>query len=185
MVFVPPDRFLSRDEEKAEYDRHQNSPADPKYRKFLSRIFSPLNERLSPGARGLDFGCGPGPTLSVMFAEAGHPMAVYDPFYAPDRSVLAAAYDFITASEVVEHLHRPGEELDRLWDCLKPGGIFGIMTGMVIDREAFSHWRYKDDMTHVCFFSKETVCWLAARWQAEMIVADTNVILFLKHRRKP
>ncbi|MBI9086074.1 MAG: class I SAM-dependent methyltransferase [Desulfobacterales bacterium] len=180
LVFVKPDRFLPRDAEKAEYNLHQNSPTDPGYRKFLSRLFLPLREHLSPGARGLDFGCGPGPTLSVMFEEAGHAVALYDPFYAPDTSVLDNTYDFITASEVVEHLHRPGEELDRLWERLKPSGILGVMTQMVIDQEAFSRWRYKNDMTHVCFFSRETFAWLAARWQAEMIVADTDVILFLK-----
>lgn len=175
---------MPRETERAEYDLHQNSPTDPGYRKFLGRLFHPLRERLSPGARGLDFGCGPGPALSVMFAEAGHPMAVYDPFYAPDRSVIDQSYDFITASEVVEHLHRPGEELGRLWSCLKPGGILGLMTQMVIDREAFARWRYRDDMTHVCFFSRETFAWLADRWRAEIIFPQKDVALLCKSAGK-
>ncbi|GIS59730.1 MAG: hypothetical protein CM1200mP2_19550 [Planctomycetaceae bacterium] len=37
----------------------------------------------------------------------------------------------------------PGEELDRLWGCLSPGGVLGIMTKRVLDHEAFSRWHYK------------------------------------------
>jgi SAM-dependent methyltransferase len=180
LVFVPPEQFLSREDEKAEYDLHQNNPADPGYRKFLGRLFLPLGQRLAPGSRGLDFGSGPGPTLSVMFEEAGHAMAIYDPFYAPDPPVLDQIYDFITATEVLEHLHQPGRELQRLWNHLRPGGILGVMTRLVLNRTAFSGWRYKDDRTHVSFFSQGTFRWLAAGWQAEMVVIDPEVVLFLK-----
>ncbi|MBB3332626.1 transcription initiation factor TFIIIB Brf1 subunit/transcription initiation factor TFIIB [Halomonas campaniensis] len=161
LVFVPPAFHLGPEEERAVYDQHENSPDDPGYRRFLSRLFDPLRERLPPGARGLDFGAGPGPTLSVMFEEAGHPMAIYDPFYAPDASVLEAEYDFITATEVVEHLFAPGEELARLVDRLRPEGWLGVMTKRVTDREAFTRWHYILDSTHVAFFSEATFRWLA------------------------
>ena len=46
-------------------------------------------------------------------------MSLYDPFFFPDRTRLSRRYDFITATEVVEHLHRPGEELERLWAMLR------------------------------------------------------------------
>ena len=83
LVFVPSEQHLSAADEKAEYDQHQNSPQDTGYRRFLGRLFNPLATKLAPGARGLDFGCGPGPTLSVMFEEAGFDIDVYDIFYAP------------------------------------------------------------------------------------------------------
>ena len=35
-------------------------------------------------------------------------------------------------------------------------------------------------MTHVSFFSEDTFRWLAAGWQAEMVVADPGVVLFYK-----
>nr|MBS0021313.1 methyltransferase domain-containing protein [Gammaproteobacteria bacterium] len=84
-----------------------------------------------------------------MFAEAGHHMAIYDPYYAADASVLRRSYDFITASEVVEHLYAPGEVLARLFDLLRPGGWLGLMTKLVTDRAAFASWHYKLDPTHV------------------------------------
>ena len=117
-----------------------------------------------------------------MFQEAGHSMEIYDPFYAPDIKPLQQQYDFITASEVVEHLHHPRRELDRLWSCLKPNGSLGIMTKRVIDREAFSRWHYKDDPTHVCFNSIETFRWLAAHWRATLTVPENDVVLFMKTR---
>ncbi|MDG1894949.1 MAG: class I SAM-dependent methyltransferase [Fuerstiella sp.] len=180
LVFVPPHYFLSPDEERAHYDRHENSPEDPAYRRFLGRLFEPVGDRLTPHSQGLDFGSGPGPTLSVMFEEAGHLMELYDPFYAPDLKPLEREYDFVTASEVVEHLHHPRRELDRLWECVKPNGLLGIMTKRVIDRKAFSRWHYKNDPTHVSFFSIETFRWLADQWQATFSIFGADVVLFRK-----
>jgi SAM-dependent methyltransferase len=180
LVFVPPAHYLSRTEEKAEYDRHQNHPEDPAYRQFLARLFHPLQTRLAPGSRGLDFGAGPGPALAAMLTEAGHEVTLYDPFYADHPAALTRRYDFITASEVVEHLHRPGLELDRLYRLLKPGGLLGIMTKRVIDRERFARWHYKNDPTHVCFFSQATFTWMAARWRARLDIVDRDVIIIEK-----
>ena len=181
LIFVLPEFYLSETAGKAEYDLHCNSPDDPGYRKFLSRIFDPMNERLHSGSHGLDFGSGPGPTLSVILEEAGHRVELFDKFYAPDSTLLNKQYDFITATEVVEHLHKPEIELDRLWSCLKSGGWFGIMTKLALGVEEFKKWHYKNDMTHVCFFSRGTFLWLADKWQAELTFADKDVILLQKN----
>ena len=182
LIFVPPNFFLSADHEKARYDTHQNRPDDPKYRAFLSRLFIPMQNRLAPGSRGLDFGSGPGPTLSVMFEEAGHFMAIYDHFYAPNPTVLDTPYDFIAATEVVEHLHHPRHELDRLWPILKPGGILGIMTQLAPDHKSFAKWHYIRDPTHVCFFSRTTFEWLANQWHARLTFEENDVMFFQKKR---
>ncbi len=185
LVFVPPDQHLSAVEEKTYYDLHENQPDDPGYRKFLSRLFDPLNVRLGQQARGLDFGSGPGPTLSRMFAEAGYEIALYDPYYAPDLSVLSAQYDFITLSEVAEHLSDPGIELERLWNCLSPGGWLGIMTKRVRDPQAFRTWHYITDPTHISYFSETTFQWLTAKWSAqgtpaELVIAGADTVLIGK-----
>ena len=180
LVFVPSEYHLCAEEEKAEYDLHRNSLDDAGYRKFLNRLFAPILQRIRPGSQGLDFGSGPGPTLSVMLEEAGFSMAVYDYYYADDCRALAQKYDFITATEVVEHLHNPGRDLNMLWALLQPGGYLGIMTKQVIDREAFSRWHYIQDPTHVCFFYPATFQWLADLWQGELQVIGNDVILFHK-----
>jgi hypothetical protein len=178
LIFVPAAFHLSRDREHAEYDLHQNSPESPAYRGFLSRLFVPVQAGLPPSRRGLDFGSGPGPTLSVMFQEAGHRMAIYDPYFAPDASVLTTQYDFVTASEVVEHLRDPKTDLARVWSCVQPGGLLGIMTKLALDQAAFASWHYKNDLTHVSFFSRETFSWLAAKWKAKLTIVGQDVLLF-------
>jgi len=183
LIFVPPTHYLSPQAEKAEYDLHENSPTDVGYRRFLSRIFEPLNARLAPNSSGLDFGCGPGPTLSVLFEEAGHTVAIYDPFYANHPNVFEQTYDFITATEVVEHLHAPRQEIDRLWNQLRPSGFLGFMTKLALDQAAFASWHYKADLTHVCFFSQETFHWLAHSLQADLTIIGQDVILLQKHYR--
>jgi len=180
LVFVPPGDRLPAAAEKAHYDRHENDPDDPRYRRFLTRLFAPVCERLAPPAKGLDFGSGPGPTLSLMFTETGYEMVIYDPFYAQDTQALNTTYDFITASEVAEHLYAPGEVLTRLLRLLKPGGWLGLMTKLVKDQHAFSRWHYKLDPTHVCFFSRDTFHWWAAHSGCAVDFIGQDVILLHK-----
>lgn len=180
LVFVTTDQHLSSAAEKAIYDQHQNSPDDLQYRRFLSRLTEPLLERLGPCSRGLDFGCGPGPTLSVMMAEQGHDMAVYDLYYADNPAVLQGRYDFITSTEVVEHLANPGRGLNSLWAMLEKGGYLGLMTKLRTDQASFANWHYRNDPTHISFFSKETFNYLATAWSASLEFIGGDVIIFRK-----
>ena len=75
-------------------------------------------------------------------------MNLYDPLYSQEDGVLSKRYDFITASEVVEHLHHPARDLDRLWSILKPGGWLGLMTKLALGKTDFANWHYKNDLTH-------------------------------------
>jgi SAM-dependent methyltransferase len=177
---VPPRFYLDRESERREYDLHRNDVDDPGYRRFLSRLADPLAERLAPGASGLDFGCGPGPALANMLEGAGHRVALYDSFYRPNPGVLENRYDFICATEVVEHLHRPGEILGLLWSLLRGGGWLGVMTKLVLDADAFSRWHYKNDPTHVCFFSETTWRWWARERGALLELPAPDVILLGK-----
>lgn len=168
---MPAEYHLDATAEKAQYDLHDNRPDDPAYRRFLTRAADAVTARLAPPARGLDFGCGPGPTLSIMLAEAGYDMTVFDPFYAADSGVFATDYDFITATEVFEHLRDPKGELERLLSCLRPGGWLIVMTRRPHgDRESFAAWHYIHDPTHVCFYSLETFDWIARHFG---LIAET------------
>lgn len=109
-------------------------------------------------------------------------MALYDRFYADFREVLTRRYDFITCTETVEHLFEPGDVFDRLFSILESGGWLGLMTKLVIDRDAFRRWHYKNDPTHVCFFSRETFQWLAARHGCSLEFIGNDVILMQKER---
>jgi len=180
LVFVPSDQHLSPEDEKAVYDQHQNSPDDQSYRKFLSRLAEPLVERLEAQSYGLDFGCGPGPTLSLMLEEQGHQLALFDIYYADNPLLLQGSYDFITGTEVVEHLSSPRQELDRLWAMIRPGGYLGLMTKLVKDQQSFMGWHYKNDPTHISFFSVATFNYLADIWGAQVDYIANDVIIFRK-----
>lgn len=180
LVQVPAACRLTASAEKAEYDKHDNDPDDIGYRRFLERTFRPVSGHVPPPARGLDFGCGPGPALACMFEEAGYEVALYDRFYYPDESVLSGSYDFITATEVVEHLHDPAHWLDRLWQLLNPGGVLAVQTKRVISRDHFAHWHYIRDPTHVIFFSIATLQWLSRKWQAPVRLTHPDVAVFHK-----
>jgi hypothetical protein len=115
-----------------------------------------------------------------MLRRGGFEVSLYDVFYQPEESVLTGQYDFICATEVVEHLHRPGPELQRLWPLLAAGGWLGIMTKLVRDRAAFATWHYKNDPTHVCFFSQQTWRWWARQQGASVEFIGADVILLGK-----
>lgn len=178
LVFVPAQYWVSTEEERAIYDLHENDADDPGYRSFLSRLTVPLLEKLGPGQQGLDFGCGPGPALPVMLAAHGHQVELYDPFYAGNPSALNRTYDFICATEVVEHLRDPRQEFSTLFSRIKPGGVLGIMTKMVRDRDAFSNWHYIRDMTHICFYHRNTFTYIAQRYDARVSFIGPDVIMF-------
>lgn len=182
LVFVPPEYHISDGEEKERYDLHQNDYGDQNYRDFLSRLVEPVKACLPSGCRGLDFGSGPGPVLAQMFRDEGFDMEIFDPFYSVNPAPLGGEYDFITASEVVEHLRDPFEELDRLCRLLKPGGILGIMTGMLPGpgAEEFGEWFYKNDKTHICFYSPAAVSWIAGEFGLKMEWASGNVVILRK-----
>ncbi len=180
LVFLDPDFRLPEQDEVAHYGTHRNDPDDSGYRRFLSRLADPLLARLRPGAEGLDFGCGPGPALPVMLEEAGFEMRVYDPFFAPDEEALRRCYDFITATEVVEHLFEPARVLERLTGMLRPGGWLAIMTEPPPVDRSLTTWRYARDPTHVCFHSPATFRWIAERWGYRLEQPEHGVALLLR-----
>ncbi len=184
LIYVKPGQRLDPDEEKSRYDLHENDPADERYRDFLNQLYTPLINKLSPKSSGLDFGSGPGPTLSVMFEEEGHSMNIYDPFYAPDKAVFQNTYDFITTTETAEHLFKPREEFDLLWKCLKPGGYLGIMTKVVPSLDEFYDWHYRKDDTHVTFYSEKTFQWMAEHYGAKLEIFGDRTIILEKHSRQ-
>lgn len=178
LIFVPPEFHLDRQAEKAIYDQHENNPKDPQYRRFLDKLATPLQALLKPGMKGLDFGSGPGPTLSLMLTERGFDMAIFDPCYANDPAVLTRSYDFITATEVIEHVAHPAEVFRTLFSQLTPHGVLGLMTRLVPEDKPFSDWHYQNDPTHICFYSPETFRWIASQWRRDVEFFGADVILF-------
>ena len=182
LAFVPPRFHLPPDAERERYLLHDNDVRDPGYRAFLGRLWNVLKPRLEGRASGLDFGCGPGPALAMMMAEDGFAVEKYDIHFFPDAAALARSYDFITCTETFEHLRAPGETLRTLDRALKPGGVLGAMTGMLDDRAGFAAWHYQRDPTHIAFYSRRTMRWIARRMGWVVDFPTANAAIFSKPR---
>ena len=180
LVFVPRAQLLDAAGQKARYLQHNNEVDDPAYREFLGRMYYALRPHLNAGAKGLDYGAGPGPALQQMMIEDGFEASVYDIYFHPDTSALTVKYDFITCTETAEHFGDPRGEFDRFNGMLRRGGWLGVMTGMLQNWEDFSSWYYHRDPTHVNFFSHATMLWLAALYGWEERFPSQNVVLFRK-----
>ena len=180
LVWLDQADHLDEAAEKAVYDGHDNRVDDPRYRTFLMRAFGEVLARVPLPASGLDFGCGPGPALVAMGREAGYQMAGYDKFYADFPELLTRQYDFITSTEVIEHIAEPRTVLAQLWDCLKPGGLLVLQTQRVLGDERFKNWRYRHGPTHIVFFAEASFQVLAASWQAELSFPHADVAVLQK-----
>ena len=179
LIFLQPGQRLAPADEKARYDTHENKPDDPGYLEFLRRLADPVLERVRPNSEGLDYGSGPGPAMQVIFAEHGHSVVNYDPFYAHDPSVLEREYDFVTCSETVEHFYRPDEEFQRMVRLLyRTDAVLGVMTEILLVEGDFADWWYHVDPTHVCFYQRATLEWIASWLGLEIDFPVRNVVIF-------
>ena len=180
LVVADPGSWPDSGREKAEYDKHENQLDDPGYRRFLERIIPPVKDRIPAGVAALDFGCGPGPLLAKLLNDAGYPCELYDLFYYDNPVALTQNYGLITSTEVVEHLHQPGDVLGQLWGLLVPGGWLAIMTQRVLGLDAFARWQYKNDPTHVVFFAEASFHWLASHLCAKACQFEGRDMVFLQ-----
>ena len=119
LIFLDNKNYLSSKDERIRYEQHQNFVDDEKYIQFLAKLFVPLKDRLSNHKEGLDFGCGPGPALAKMFNDAGYIMDVYDPYFFPNETIFSKPYDFISCTEVLEHIFDPATVILDLNKILK------------------------------------------------------------------
>lgn len=180
VVVLDRDQLPTRREEHAEYTLHENDPSDPGYRRHLAQLTPPLTEGLAPGADGLDFGCGPGPTISVMLGKRGFSVRDYDPIFRPDQSALEQRYDFIACTEAAEHFHWPAREFDLLARLLRPAGRLGLMTQLRTERIDFPAWWYIRERSHVTFYSPRTVQWIATQYEWTCRIVGERVVIFTR-----
>jgi len=177
-TFLAPQYWLTEAEEAAHYQLHDNRIDDPHYLKFLSRLSEPLVARLNLGAKGIDMGCGPGPALAHNLTQQGYPCDYYDPLFFPNAALLNQQYDFVTATEVVEHLRDPAATWQQLRSLVKPKGLLAIMTSWRVAKDDFSQWHYPRDPTHIGFYQPSTFEWLAEQWGWQVSFPATHVCIF-------
>lgn len=155
LIWKDPSIRPTPEQERRHYEKHNNDLNDPGYRAHLMALLSPVAKVVREGARGLDYGSGPAPSVEPLARELKLDCCSFDPFFAPNYELLEdRAYDFILCCEVAEHFREPRREFSKLTGLLKPGGVLGIKTQT--PPEDFCAWWYHRDPTHVSFFSAHT-----------------------------
>lgn len=162
--FLDPALHLNWEDESARYDAHDNRSDDPNYQKFVSPVTDFIRGHIPQGSHGLDFGCGADSAVLKVLTESGYKVQGYDPRYFPDLSLLENSYAFITATEVIEHLHTPHYEFLKMRELIQPGGRLIVMTHLYSEKIDFEYWYYRRDPTHVCFYSEKTLNWIQRRY---------------------
>ncbi|MCP9200939.1 class I SAM-dependent methyltransferase [Gramella sp. GC03-9] len=162
-IFLASKHFLSPAEEKARYEKHNNDIHDPGYQEFVRPIVENVIANHSPGSHGLDYGCGTGPVITAELSKKGYNTKLYDPYFNPSISVLKRQYDYIVCCEVMEHFQHPIEEFRQLKSLLNPGGSLYCKTSLYDDKIDFDNWYYKDDPTHVTFYTAKALHYIKDR----------------------
>jgi len=178
LIFADRSELPEPDAEKERYLTHQNGIQYPGYVKFLNQAVKPTLQFLKPGMRGLDYGCGHTPTLSILLRRKGFYCDVYDPLFYPDLP--DGLFDFVFVLEVAEHFFHPREEIIKLDNLLHPGGMMTIMTLFWIDAKRFSDWYYPKDFTHVSFYHTQTMQSICELFGFKQIYSDNERIAILK-----
>lgn len=113
-----------------------------------------------------------------MFREAGFTMATWDPFFDARSDALQHRYEFITCTEVIEHMHHPADEFRRIDRLLASGGWLGLMTQFQTDDARFANWHYRRDPTHVVFYRERTLDCVAERlgWTCETFAPNVAIL---------
>ncbi len=180
LVFVDRDYLLTTEQEKARYEMHHNNEKDDMYINFLNKLAKPMVNILPAKAKGLDFGSGSTKTMENIFKSVGFECSSYDIFYFNDKELLSTNYDFISVCEVIEHLYNP-KEIINLWvSMLNNNGFIGVMTNRRPDKSEFANWWYKNDPTHVSFFSMKTFDYIANYFDLKIEFLNSRVVIFKK-----
>lgn len=169
---------MDRAAEEARYRTHNNAGAD--YLNYLGGTAFPIAKLLAPGAKGLDYGCGPTEGMKKVLSPLGFSVDSYDPIFFPNYSLLKNHYDFLLCSEAAEHFFYPLEDFARMNEMLVAGGVLGVSSRLAVPKEEFEGWTYRRDPTHVIFFQKETVQWLASAFNWEILKLESPLWILRK-----
>lgn len=172
--------YLSANSEKERYLEHNNDVGDPGYQNFVGPITSRVQRDFSTASRGLDYGCGTGPVAASLLQKQAYKIDLYDPYFEKHPAVLEETYDFIICCEVMEHFHRPFQEFKRLYKLLNPGGKLYCKTSVFYESIDFNRWYYKNDPTHVFFYSEESLEWIRGNVGFENLEIAPKLIVFEK-----
>lgn len=179
--FLLPEYFLPPEAQKERYLLHNNSLSDEGYRSFLKDFADTALLQIGKLSDGpprtvFDYGCGNGALgelLKLYISKGLLPenteIRGRDPFFAPDTPFFRGGADAVLCLEVAEHFENPDEGFAGLARACKKGGYAAVQTLFAPEggseagadtrsnaeaaEAAFRSWWYKEDATHVSFYT--------------------------------
>ncbi len=179
-IFLSPRFYISQNEEAERYSFHENDVNDVGYQKFVSPITNKIQQDFKTPGKGLDFGCGRGPVATFQLQKKGYKINLFDPYFENHPEVLEEKYDFIICCEVMEHFHKPKKEFQQLYKLLNPCGRLYCKTSLLPENISFENWYYKNDPTHVFFYSEKTLRWISSNLGFKKLEVYKDLIVFEK-----
>ena len=176
-IFAQREKLPDIEQEKARYELHNDNVEDKGYQNFVSPMTMAIQKEHQKSANGLDFGAGRAPIISKVLQDAGYSIEQYDPYFHPFKELLEKKYDFIAACEVIEHFYHPHKEFALLKSLLADGGKLYLMSDMYDESIDFSKWYYKNDATHVFFYTKESFAWIQKEFGFESLSIEKRLVI--------
>ena len=185
-VFINREFLPVADDEKHRYELHQNTLEDTGYRAYLESFINIF--KMIPNIHNIfDYGCGPAPALVELLKNHGYDARGWDPFFAPDTERFENGADLVTCLEVAEHFFNPQKDFSLISNCLKPDGYLVLGTHPVPQLSEqktwnyFDSWWYRQDTTHVSFYTEKSLACAAASAGLTLINhTEANVFIFKK-----
>ena len=172
---------LSLEKENERYLQHNNDVTDVNYLTYLSKLFSYLPKDLQGPV--LDFGCGPTKGVEALVKKEKLNIEVhsYDPIYFPEGISKHFKYNKIYASECFEHFLNPAKTIGFISDLQDSDGVLAIRTELYsLSKGPLEKWWYFKDPAHTCFYTEDTIRWLAERFNYQIKTLDSPYIVLEK-----
>ncbi len=179
-VFLDTEDLPSPTAEENRYKKHNNLIDNNGYLEFLKPLIDAIHIAHKKTEKGLDFGSGPNPVLSLLLQEKGFLIHPYDLYFSNNIKALETGYDYIICCEVMEHFHKPNEEFQTLYRLLNQGGSLYCKTKLYNSKIDFENWWYKNDFTHTFFYSKKALEYIKSHFKFSELNVHKEYFQFKK-----
>jgi hypothetical protein len=169
-IFVPPCDHVSAEEERERYELHNNRPDHEGYIRFLKEPVDVVVKETPPSGTILDYGSGKEAVLTRLLQERGLDCTAYDPLYKTGTDALKKTYDSVVLCEVAEHLRDLEKGIAEIKRAAGAAGKIILRTQLYRSAEEFAGWWYRNDITHINFFSRQSINKLAALCGREKVM---------------
>ena len=170
--------FLPNEEEKKRYLEHNNNIEDIRYQNFVKPIVLAILNDFKKNHKGLDYGAGTGPVITKMLKDYTYDIKPYDPYFYNFPEYLKEKYDYIVCCEVMEHFYNPYIEFKKLKNLLHENGRLYCKTELLKENTDFESWYYKNDLTHVFFYTERSILWIKNNFYFKDVSIENRLIIF-------